>query len=158
MDAEIRRCRVNGIDAYLVRRGDEHAGAILIKHNRFEAGCTVYVPTTSPDGGRAWRRGTGDDPLPEGDADAYIARQRGYDPDLWVIEIEDPRGALGTGGAGAAVVRPGCGMRRRAVDRAAAMGQFAIPFDDRFPPVQRCPADPEKETKSCRRTISGCGE
>ena len=39
VDAEIRRCRVNGIDAYLVRRGDEHAGAILIKHNRFEAGC-----------------------------------------------------------------------------------------------------------------------
>ena len=93
VDAEIRRCRVNGIDAYLVRRGDEHAGAILIKHNRIDAGCTIYVPTTSPDGGRAWRRGTGDDPVPEADADAYIARQRGYDPDLWVIEIEDPRNA-----------------------------------------------------------------
>ena len=92
VDAEIRRCRANGIDAYLVRRGDEHAGAILIKHNRLAAGCTVYTPATAPDGGRAWRRGAGDDPLPEADADAYIARQRRVDPDLWVVEIEDPGG------------------------------------------------------------------
>ena len=90
--AEIRRCRVAGIDAYLVRRGDEHAGAILIKHNRLDGDCTVYTPTSSPDGGRAWSRGTGEAPVPEADADAYIARQRGYDPDLWVLEIEDPKG------------------------------------------------------------------
>ncbi len=93
VEAEIRRCRVAGIDAYLVRRGDGHAGAILIKHNRFAAGCIVYTPATAPDGGRAWRRGTGDDPVPEADADAYIARQHRYDPDMWTVEIEDPHDA-----------------------------------------------------------------
>lgn len=92
VQAEIRRCRVAGIDAYLVRRGDSDAGAILVKHNRFEDGCTVYAPATAMDGGRAWSRGTGDAPVPEADADAYIQRQRGYDPDLWVIEVEDPGG------------------------------------------------------------------
>lgn len=91
VDAEIRRCRVAGIDAYLVQRGEESAGAILIKHNAFDDGCVVYTPATASDGRRAWARGTGDDPVPETDADAYIARQRGYDPDLWVVEIEDPK-------------------------------------------------------------------
>ncbi len=91
VDAEIRRCRVAGIDAYLVLRGDEHAGAILIKHNRFDNHCIVYTPTTSADGSRAWSLGTGVEPVPEMDADAYIARQRKFDPDLWVIEIEDPK-------------------------------------------------------------------
>lgn len=92
VDAEIRRCRVAGIDAYLVQRGEDSAGAILIKHNSFKDGCVVYTPATSMDGSRAWSKGTGDDRVPESEADAYIQRQRGYDPDLWIIEIEDPKG------------------------------------------------------------------
>jgi len=28
--------------------------------------------------------------VPELDADTWLERQKGYDPDLWIIEIEDP--------------------------------------------------------------------
>ena len=90
--ALIRRCAAVDVPAVLVRRGDASAGVVLVKVNRLGAGCTVYSPTTQGDGSRAWLAATGADPVEETEADAYIERQVGYDPDLWVIEIEDREG------------------------------------------------------------------
>ncbi|WP_374448424.1 DUF1491 family protein [Stella sp.] len=88
--AEIRRCDAAGIAAAVVRRGDPDAGAVLVKVNRFAAGCRVYAGGYGPDGRRVWRSGTGPDPVPEAAADAYVERERERDPDLWVVEIDDP--------------------------------------------------------------------
>ena len=90
--AHIRRCMAVNIPAVVVRRGDETAGAVIVKLNRFEAGCTVYSPTIGLDGNRVWLRATGVEPVQEAEADAYIARQATRDPDLWVLEIEDRDG------------------------------------------------------------------
>jgi hypothetical protein len=45
---------------------------------------------TSADGGRAWLRATGPDPVSQAVVDEYVARQVARDPDLWVVEFDTP--------------------------------------------------------------------
>ncbi len=90
--ALIRRCEVAGAQAMVVRRGDAAAGIVLVKVNRLDRTASVYSPARAGDGSLVWLPATGDGPVPEPDADAYIARQRKFDPDLWVVEIEDRDG------------------------------------------------------------------
>ena len=94
VQACIRRGDLAGIPVMVLRKGDPTSGALLIKRNRFAEGCSVLVETRDAEGGRAWYPGTGPAPVSEADADAYIARSRSRDPDLWVIEIEDRKGVL----------------------------------------------------------------
>jgi hypothetical protein len=88
MRALIRRCDLAAIPVAVVARGDGDAGAILLKFNGGDKGCSVLAQARGQDGELLWMRTTGPAPVPEADADAYIARQRQRDPDIWVAEIE----------------------------------------------------------------------
>jgi hypothetical protein len=90
--AHIRRCNALAIPAMVVRRGNEAAGAVIIKVNHLGPGCMVLAPANTMEGGRQWRRATGPELVAEAEADAYIARQLNMDPDIWVLEIEDREG------------------------------------------------------------------
>jgi hypothetical protein len=72
----------------VVARGDGDAGAVLLKLSARDGTGTVLAQARRPDGTLGWMRATGAAPVADADADAYIARQRGRDPDLWVVEIE----------------------------------------------------------------------
>jgi hypothetical protein len=86
--ALIRRCDLAAIPVAVVARGDEDAGAVLLKFNGGQSCCSVLTQARGQDGELLWMRTTGPIPVAETEADAYIARQRGRDPDIWVLEIE----------------------------------------------------------------------
>ncbi|MDO5630583.1 MAG: DUF1491 family protein [Paracoccus sp. (in: a-proteobacteria)] len=78
------------IPAYVLARGDGTAGAVLVKCARLDGSADLWAREYDLDSGaRIWSQIAGG---PERDVDAAIARQRGFDPDLWVIEIESRDG------------------------------------------------------------------
>ncbi|MBI1261371.1 MAG: DUF1491 family protein [Rhizobiales bacterium] len=90
--ALIRRVEISGAGAMVVRRGDASSGVVLVKLNHLDGQAEVFSPARDGEGNLIWMRATGAAPVPEAHADAYIERQRSFDPDLWVVEIEDRQG------------------------------------------------------------------
>lgn len=86
--AHVRRCNDDGVPAVVVRKGEAKGGTLIIKLNQFDAGCRVLSQARDIDGDLGWMAAFDGAAVPEEDADAYIARATGRDPDVWVIEIE----------------------------------------------------------------------
>ncbi|WP_210529121.1 DUF1491 family protein [Rubellimicrobium arenae] len=88
--AYLARLRAEAIPAFLVGRGDETAGAVLVKCATLDGKAKAFQRSFDPmTGARTWMT------LAEGDeaeVDSAVTRQRRYDPDLWVIEVEDRSG------------------------------------------------------------------
>ncbi len=90
IDAYLARLRLNDIPAFVTAHGDDTAGAVLVKLNTLDG--TARAFTRGFDLATGDRRWTDLTTGPETDVDAAIARQRSFDPDLWVIEVEDRQG------------------------------------------------------------------
>ena len=90
VQAYLTRLRLADIPAFVVRRGDETAGAVLVKQSPLDGTATLYqrefdLLTEA----RRWVRVAQG---PEREMDERLARERARDPDLWVIEVEDQAG------------------------------------------------------------------
>ncbi len=88
--AYLARLRLADIAAFVTAHGDDTAGAVAVKLNLLDGSARLF--TRSFDlmtGNRTWLTLAEG---PEAQVDAVIARQRGGDPDLWVIEVEDRQG------------------------------------------------------------------
>jgi hypothetical protein len=97
--AYLRRCGVEGAFAAVRRRGADEAGAVFILVNRLDGTATLYGPASQSlfdEAQPSDRMFTavlgGATPVAEDDAEARIAREIKFDPDVWVIEIEDRAG------------------------------------------------------------------
>lgn len=90
VSAYLARLRLADVPAYVTAKGDPEAGAVVVKVALLDGNARAYERRSDlMTGARAWIL-LADGPEPE--VDALVARTRGRDPDLWVIELEDRQG------------------------------------------------------------------
>jgi hypothetical protein len=97
--AYVRRCFIEGAFAAVRRRGAEEAGAIYIKINRLDGTGQLYGPAPqsvfddAQPVGRVFTAILGAAaPAIEADIEGRLVREIRYDPDVWIIEVEDRAG------------------------------------------------------------------
>lgn len=94
--AYIRICANAGCAAFVVRHGDDDAGAPFVKINRLDGYARLYGPAPAGiargDDGQHFCAIFDDDWRPESDIDRYVASQAEFDSDLWLVEVEDAKG------------------------------------------------------------------
>ncbi|MEM9783700.1 MAG: DUF1491 family protein [Pseudomonadota bacterium] len=88
------RCETAGVFLHVVHRGDPTAGDVLVKVSFMDGRASLWsrAPLADPDA-------IGPAPfveevaaMDEREVDAVVARRRGRDRDLWVVEVEDRHG------------------------------------------------------------------
>jgi hypothetical protein len=96
--AYLRRCQAAGAFVAVRRRGAEEAGAIFIKINYLDGTADLFGPAPqaafeeAQPTDRAFSPCLKISPAPEADAEAYLVREMRFDPDIWIVEIEDRQG------------------------------------------------------------------
>lgn len=94
--AYLRRCYAENVPVAVVRHGDDAAGAIFICVHLLDGTVRLYGPAPVGAEGseheRRWVTLLGDEPVPKAQAEDYLVRQWQYDPDLWIVELEDRAG------------------------------------------------------------------
>ncbi len=88
--AYLTRLRLADIPVYVTARGDDTAGAVVVKLATLDGQAQAFQRSFDLEAGRrVWvtlAAGA------ESEVDAVLHRQRSRDPDLWIIEIEDRQG------------------------------------------------------------------
>jgi hypothetical protein len=97
VSAYIRRCGVEGAFAALRRRGGAEAGAIFILIDRLDGTGTLYGPASQSayedrPSGRSFTRLHKADVLPREEIEARLDREIRFDPDCWIVEVEERAG------------------------------------------------------------------
>jgi hypothetical protein len=96
VSAFVRRCYREGAPAVVMRRGAEEAGAIFVIVDRLDGSSDLYGPAPQAEFSEAAPSDRRFQRVQEGvDGDAIrlaIEREVRFDPDVWVVALEDRSG------------------------------------------------------------------
>jgi hypothetical protein len=96
VQALVRRSAAGGASAFVMHRGDDERGSLYVKVSMLDGRAKLLGPPPA-----AMSRESDDQALiphvategtAEADVDSYMRSQIDFDPDLWLIEIEDRAG------------------------------------------------------------------
>lgn len=86
-----RRAEVAGASAFVVRMGSEEAGAVILRVNKLDGTMQVLNQTRDGKGRLVWAQALGGW-ADEKRAGEWCDKQVKFDPDLWIVEVEDRQG------------------------------------------------------------------
>jgi hypothetical protein len=96
--AYLRRCQVEGVFGVVRRRGAEEAGAIFVRICRLDGTSDLFgpAPQSAFDAAEAAARAFTPSfkalPATDAEVEAYLAREVKFDPDVWIVEVDDRAG------------------------------------------------------------------
>lgn len=94
--AYLRRCGSVAVAAVLRRRGAPEAGAIFVKIDRLDGSAALFAPAPQSeareDVARLFSRAHRDEWIDSAAVEARLVREMDFDPDLWIVEVEDRAG------------------------------------------------------------------
>jgi hypothetical protein len=95
--AYLRRCQSEGVFGAVRRRGAEEAGAVFVKVALMNGNAMLYAPApqTVYDDSRPIERifmPSPPQPVEERKIEERLMKEMSFDPDVWIVEVEDKAG------------------------------------------------------------------
>ncbi|MCB1651563.1 MAG: DUF1491 family protein [Alphaproteobacteria bacterium] len=91
VDAVLTPLNARGIFYYITQKGNHASGLVMLKLNGLRGRVRLLAQQRDFMSNKLeWVSALDQEEVAEADADSYINRAIQSDPDLWVIEIEDP--------------------------------------------------------------------
>ena len=86
--ALLRRAEAEGGFATVLHKGDPEGGALLLLVSSRGRHVATLQRILALSGGYDWRTGGPGDSADSAEVASFLAKQRQFDPDLWVIELD----------------------------------------------------------------------
>lgn len=94
--AHIRRCFSAGLTAVIANKGAPEAGAVYVQVTISTNQIRIFSPAPGPaynsQGARTWSQPFGEEDVSAEKATNYFSKQKSFDPDIWIIDIDDRNG------------------------------------------------------------------
>ena len=91
VSAQLSQTQAMGLFSFVVKKGDPERGGIIIKHAPLNGTAQLFERSVDFDDNVVWRQLGPEGGEAEAKADERLKRRLSFDPDVWIVEIEDPQ-------------------------------------------------------------------